>query len=96
VNHALASRPVRPPDADWAEGLAEAAAAAGEDIPAALRLTRAYAPLLPLPGRGRTGERWATLSALGRANLTSARVFEAHTDAVAILAEAGAVDRSRS
>jgi alkylation response protein AidB-like acyl-CoA dehydrogenase len=80
-----------PPAADWAEGLVEAAAAAGEDIPAALRLTRAYAPMLPLPGRGRTAERWATLSALGRANLTSARVFEAHTDAVAILAEAGAV-----
>jgi alkylation response protein AidB-like acyl-CoA dehydrogenase len=33
--------------------------------------------------------RWAVLTALARANLTVARVVEAHTDALAIVAEAG-------
>jgi hypothetical protein len=74
---------------DWLDGLIEQATTAGEDIEAALQLARTYATLLPLPGQGKTAHRWAVLSALGRANLTTARVFEAHTDALAILAEAG-------
>ncbi|HEX5407809.1 MAG TPA: acyl-CoA dehydrogenase family protein [Pseudonocardiaceae bacterium] len=44
---------------------------------------------LPLPGTGRTGPRWAALAAIGRCDLALARVAEGHTDAVAILAEAG-------
>ncbi|MGP4055632.1 acyl-CoA dehydrogenase [Mycobacterium sp. 4D054] len=42
---------------------------------------------LPLPGRGRTAQRWAQLTALAELDLTAARLAEAHTDAVAILAE---------
>lgn len=44
---------------------------------------------LPLPGAGRTGDRWAALAALGRCDLTLGRLAEGHVDATAILAEAG-------
>lgn len=44
---------------------------------------------LPLPGGGDTACRWAELAALGRDDLALARLVEGHTDAVAILAEAG-------
>ncbi|MGW4522353.1 acyl-CoA dehydrogenase family protein [Amycolatopsis sp. NPDC004378] len=44
---------------------------------------------LPLPGGERTADRWAALAAFGRRDLTLARLVEGHTDAVAILAEAG-------
>jgi alkylation response protein AidB-like acyl-CoA dehydrogenase len=42
---------------------------------------------LPLPGAD-TPRRWAALAALGRADLTVARLAEGHVDALAILAEA--------
>ncbi len=45
---------------------------------------------LPLPGRGRTAERWAALSALGEFSLPVARLAEGHTDAAAIRADLGA------
>jgi len=45
---------------------------------------------LPNPGTGRTAERWAALTAVAAEDLTAARVLEAHTDALAILAEASA------
>lgn len=45
---------------------------------------------LPLPGRGATEERFATLAAFGRVDLDLARLVEAHADAVAILADLGA------
>lgn len=44
---------------------------------------------LPLPGHGRTAARHAALYELGRLDLSLARLAEAHTDALAILAEAG-------
>lgn len=44
---------------------------------------------LPYPGGGSTAERHRRLFALGRRNLSVARVLEAHTDALAILHEAG-------
>jgi len=44
---------------------------------------------LPLPGAGRTAQRWASLAGWGRRDLGLARLAEGHTDAVAILAEAG-------
>jgi alkylation response protein AidB-like acyl-CoA dehydrogenase len=100
VDHALVALPDLRPDPaepvvtepDWLARLIAQAVAAGEDIATSLALTRAYGALLPLPGERRTAQRWAALSALGRANLTVARVFEAHTDALAILAEAGVPD----
>ncbi len=45
---------------------------------------------LPLPGRGRTAARWTALAGWGREDLVLARLAEGHTDACAILAEAGA------
>jgi alkylation response protein AidB-like acyl-CoA dehydrogenase len=44
---------------------------------------------LPMPGHGRTPERWVGLAALGRRDLALARLAEGHLDALAILAEAG-------
>jgi alkylation response protein AidB-like acyl-CoA dehydrogenase len=42
---------------------------------------------LPVPGGGHTAERHLALMQLGRADLSVARLAEAHTDALAILAE---------
>ncbi len=45
--------------------------------------------ILPLPGCGSTPSRHQALIEFGRTDLSLARIAEAHTDAVAILAEAG-------
>ena len=45
---------------------------------------------LPLPGGGRTRERWAVLAELAEEDLCLARLAEGHADALAILAELGA------
>jgi hypothetical protein len=44
---------------------------------------------LPLPARGKTSDRLRTLLEIAREDLSLARLAEAHTDAVAILAKAG-------
>ncbi len=44
---------------------------------------------LPLPGGGRTRERWARLAGLAAEDLSLVRLGEGHADAVAILAELG-------
>jgi alkylation response protein AidB-like acyl-CoA dehydrogenase len=44
---------------------------------------------LPLPGGGRTHQRWAALAELAEEDLSLARLAEGHTDALAILAELG-------
>lgn len=44
---------------------------------------------LPQPGHGRTADRWRALAAIGRADLSVARLAEGHVDARAILAELG-------
>lgn len=46
---------------------------------------------LPPPGGGRTRARWDALAGWGRRDLALARLAEGHTDATAILAEAGRV-----
>ncbi|MGW0892092.1 acyl-CoA dehydrogenase family protein [Saccharopolyspora sp. NPDC002578] len=43
----------------------------------------------PMPGEGGTRRRWSLLAAHGRRDLSLARLVEGHTDAVAILHEAG-------
>lgn len=43
---------------------------------------------LPLPGQGETLGRWQALAAVAAQDLSLAKLFEAHTDALAILAEA--------
>ncbi|MFF1573175.1 hypothetical protein ACFVWR_10535 [Leifsonia sp. NPDC058292] len=47
------------------------------------------AALAPLPGSGRTAERFRFLATVAQADVTAARVLEPHLDAVAILTEAG-------
>jgi alkylation response protein AidB-like acyl-CoA dehydrogenase len=47
---------------------------------------------LPLPGSGRTRERWAALADLAEEDLSLARLAEGHVDALAILAELGAAE----
>ncbi|WMD22166.1 acyl-CoA dehydrogenase [Achromobacter seleniivolatilans] len=42
---------------------------------------------LPMPGSGDTLSRWKTLAKVGAADLGLAKLFEGHTDALAILAE---------
>ncbi|WP_077077220.1 acyl-CoA dehydrogenase family protein [Mycobacterium numidiamassiliense] len=44
---------------------------------------------LPLPGSGRTEERWERLALLAEDDIVAARIAEAHVDAVAILHELG-------
>jgi alkylation response protein AidB-like acyl-CoA dehydrogenase len=68
-----------------------AAAAVDGRADRGIRLAVSIGGWLPQPGSGRTGQRWRALTALGAGDLTAARVIEAHTDALAILAEA-AVD----
>lgn len=73
----------------WAEPLVEASRKAGEDAAAALQLAAEFGRMLPQPGGGDTAARWAVLAAASRESLTVGRVLEAHSDALAILAEAG-------
>lgn len=54
------------------------------------RLIGAGADRLPLPGHGATLARWRALAAVGARDLSLAKLFEGHTDALAILHEAGA------
>lgn len=64
---------------------------AGLEPAAALhQLIAAGADRLPLPGHGATLERWRLLAAVGAHDLSLAKLFEGHTDALAILHEAGA------
>ena len=93
------SRPLRPGSlaADrpaWADELVAEAAAAGEDVEAGLRLAERYGLRLPQPGNGATALRWQLLADVAAQDLTAARILEAHSDALAILAEAGGFDGS--
>jgi len=63
---------------------------AGLEPAAALqRLAAAGADRLPLPGQGATLARWRALAAVGAHDLGLAKLYEGHTDALAILHEAG-------
>lgn len=73
----------------WAEPLVEASQRVGEDAAWALQLAEKFGLMLPQPGGGDTAARWAVLAAVSRESLTAGRVLEAHSDALAILAEAG-------
>lgn len=51
---------------------------------------------LPLPGRGATLARWQALAAVAATDLSLAKLYEGHTDALAIQAELGAQVESES
>lgn len=62
----------------------------GAAMPAAEALTllrERQLDRLPLPGEGHTLERWQALAAVARFDLSLAKLYEGHTDALAILAE---------
>ncbi len=52
-------------------------------------LARQGLDALPRPGSGRTLERWRSLAEVARQDLALVKLYEGHTDARAILAEAG-------
>ena len=73
----------------WAEDVAGRAVDADADAEACLSLAADVGVRLPLPGAGETATRWALLALVAECDLTAGRVLEAHSDALAILAEAG-------
>jgi hypothetical protein len=73
----------------YACDLADAARRAGDDVPAGLDFAAAFGRRLPQPGAGETAARWACLMLAAEQDLTAARILEAHSDALAILHEAG-------
>ncbi|WP_420991915.1 acyl-CoA dehydrogenase [Cupriavidus sp. 30B13] len=67
------------------------AAPAGEGADIASRFARlAREPDLPLPGAGRTWLRWLRLAEVAAEDVSLVKLFEAHADALAIMAELGA------
>ncbi len=52
--------------------------------------------VLPLPGQGCTLERWRVLARVASCDLSLAKLYEGHTDALAILAECGAAQHAFS
>ena len=55
------------------------------------RLVRLGLDRLPMPGSGATRERWQVLAAVAEFDLSLAKLYEGHTDALAILTELGAL-----
>jgi hypothetical protein len=67
-----------------------------DDPAACLRdLIRQGLDHLPMPGSGRTWERWRALAAVAEHDLSLAKLYEGHTDALAILAELGGVSAAQ-
>jgi alkylation response protein AidB-like acyl-CoA dehydrogenase len=62
-------------------------AALGELLAALIGRGFDRAPTLPLPGHGETLTRWRALAAVAACDLGLVKLFEGHTDALAILAE---------
>lgn len=60
------------------------------------QLVEAGLDALPLPGRGYTLERWRALAAVGACDLSLAKLYEGHTDALAILHELGAAGHAEA
>lgn len=75
----------------WSVEFVDAVTAAGDDVGAGLCVARRFGARLPYPGGGATAVRWALLALAGAADLTAARILEAHSDALAILHEAQVV-----
>lgn len=71
------------------DDLLSGAARCGDDAATAVVLAGVWGARFPSPGGPDTATRFALLRAVARESLTAGRVLEAHTDALAILAEAG-------
>ena len=91
-----AASPVTP------QGLSDALASFADRLrPVALDASLAHAlgqlcdrglDRLPLPGQGNTLQRWQALATVAGQDLALVKLFEGHTDALAILSECGAAD----
>ncbi|MFM0740601.1 acyl-CoA dehydrogenase [Paraburkholderia xenovorans] len=62
-------------------------AALGDVLRALIEHGYDRAPFMPLPGQGQTLTRWRSLAAVAARDLGLVKLFEGHTDALAILAE---------
>ncbi|WEO77752.1 acyl-CoA dehydrogenase [Cryobacterium sp. SO2] len=82
--------PASPAAAADLAGVAAAAWAVDGDAARAIRFALDTAPKLPMPGSGRTIELFDALATVAAADLTAARVIEAHADALSILHQAPA------
>ena len=79
-----------PPDAFGAEALAtllESRDTPAQPLEQLQRLIDAGLDRLPLPGHGATLQRWQALAAIAAIDLSLLKLYEGHTDALAILAE---------
>ncbi len=72
-----------------AKALVAGAAAAAASVDDAIGFARRVASRLPLPGEGDTIGRWDALAVISSVDVAVGRIVETHTDAVAILSEAG-------
>ncbi len=64
---------------------------ADADVPTLAQLIHAGLDRLPLPGAGDTLQRWQTFASVAGRDLALIKLFEGHTDALAIMAELGAM-----
>ncbi|MGO4689879.1 acyl-CoA dehydrogenase [Glaciibacter sp. 2TAF33] len=76
--------------------LAQAAARVNGDPAAALAMARDLGGVAPRPGDGNTAGLFELLATVAAADLTAARVVEAHLDALSILEQAGPVGAGRA
>jgi len=83
-----AEQPGRPADQP---GIPAGQPGIAADLPGSLaRCLAAGSGRLPLPGSGETLRRWQALADVAASDLALAKLFEGHTDALAIMAELGA------
>jgi alkylation response protein AidB-like acyl-CoA dehydrogenase len=78
------------PAAAQAEDSLRSVVAFGTHVDATIDWAVELGAAIPLPGRGRTRERWEALATAARADVAGGRVLEPHLDALAILDEASA------
>ena len=75
---------------DLQDGLASALTSLKQSADVAEQLNELLAQgygQLPLPGAGKTLQRWRALAAVAQHDLSLAKLYEGHTDALAIIAE---------
>ena len=83
--------PMDPPGSPAGQPSTPADLSDGADLSGSLaRCLAAGSGRLPLPGSGETLRRWQMLAEVAASDLALAKLFEGHTDALAIMAELGA------
>ena len=81
---------VAPPDAFGAEALAAVLEPRDTSpIEQLQRLIESGLDQLPLPGHGATLQRWQALAAIAAVDLSLLKLYEGHTDALAIIEQLG-------